>query len=102
MDGCMGKNFARYAFALALLAGIGLTSIQGCSSGQETQTTVTSTYPPTPDDPDASNPPNQPYTTTTTTTTSRPDSVLGATAHAVWTVVALPFRLVGDALGLIL
>lgn len=31
-----------------------------------------------------------------------PDSVLGATAHAVWTLVLFPFRVVGHTVGLIL
>lgn len=32
----------------------------------------------------------------------QPDSVLGATAHAVWTAVLFPFRVVGHTVGLIL
>jgi len=72
--------------------------LQGCSAGQtqtEQQTTTTRTDP---DDPDA--------TTTTTktdtqTNSAQPDSVLGATANAIGTVVAAPFRLVGDALEIV-
>jgi hypothetical protein len=49
--------------------------------------------------------PAQPQTTTTTTTETtkpqEPDSVLGAMAHAVGTVILFPFRLIGDAVGLI-
>jgi hypothetical protein len=70
-----------------------LLVFQGCASEQtETvrRTTMTSdTAPPST------------TTTTETTTSKKPDSVLGATAHAVGTVILFPFRLVGDALGLI-
>jgi hypothetical protein len=41
------------------------------------------------------------YGTTTYTTTSEPDSVVGSTAHAAGTIIAAPFRLVGDALSII-
>ncbi len=34
--------------------------------------------------------------------TDEPDSVLGASAHAVGTVILFPFRVVGDTLGLLL
>lgn len=40
-------------------------------------------------------------TTTTTTTTTEPDSVVGSTANAAGTIIAAPFRLVGDALSII-
>jgi len=40
-------------------------------------------------------------TTTTTTTTNQPDTVVGATADAAGTIVDAPFRIVGDALGVI-
>jgi hypothetical protein len=70
----------------------------GCAS-QETRTseTTTTTQPPDPS-------PTQPAetsqsTTTTTTKDSGHSSLLGATANFVWTVVALPFRIVGDVLG---
>jgi hypothetical protein len=70
-----------------------LLVFQGCASEQtETvrRTTMTrDTAPPST------------TTTTETTTSKKPDSVLGATAHAVGTVILFPFRLVGDALGLI-
>jgi len=65
--------------------------IQSCSD-QHSETTTTRTY-------DSSDPPAT--TTTTTTTNDEPDSVLGATFHAIGTVILFPFRLVGDALGLI-
>lgn len=40
-------------------------------------------------------------TTTTTTTSNQPDSVVGATADAAGTIVEAPFRIVGDALGIL-
>jgi hypothetical protein len=40
-------------------------------------------------------------TTTTTTTTNAPDSIVGSTAHAAGTIVAAPFEIVGDTLGII-
>ena len=42
-------------------------------------------------------------TTTTYTTTSDDDhdSVVGSTAHAAGTIIAAPFRLVGDALSIV-
>ena len=40
-------------------------------------------------------------TYTTTTTDDDHDSVVGSTAHAAGTIIAAPFRLVGDALGII-
>jgi hypothetical protein len=83
---------------------------QGCSSGERTTTTtsatradggaVTSDY----GGPQAGygQPPPSTITTTTTKESNEPDSVLGATTHAVVTIVMLPFRVVGDALGLII
>lgn len=63
----------------------------GCASDQQTRTVETTTQTQ----------PVQSSETTTTTTTDDPghSSLLGATANFVWTVVALPFRIVGDALG---
>jgi ABC-type oligopeptide transport system substrate-binding subunit len=87
--------------SLILMAGVVLVCLPvlpGCSTTQtEQQTTTTRT--------DSNNDPGSvsPNTTTTTTKTdtqsapSQPDSVLGATANAVGTVIAAPFRLVGDA-----
>jgi hypothetical protein len=66
--------------------------IQGCSSQSETTTTTTSEEP-------QSAPTT--VTTSTTTTSNEPDSVLGATFHAIGTIILFPFRLVGDAIGLI-
>jgi hypothetical protein len=40
-------------------------------------------------------------TTTTYTTTDDHDSVVGSTAHAAGTIIAAPFRLVGDALSIV-
>ena len=39
--------------------------------------------------------------TTTTTTDDDHDSILGSTAHAAGTIIAAPFRLVGDALSIV-
>jgi hypothetical protein len=66
--------------------------IQGCSTQSETTTTTTSEEPQ-----------SAPTTTvtTSTTTSNEPDSVLGATFHALGTIILFPFRLVGDAIGLI-
>ena len=67
--------------------------IQGCSSQSETTTTTTSEEP--------QSAPATTVTTSTTTTSNEPDSVLGATFHAIGTIILFPFRLVGDAIGLI-
>ena len=40
-------------------------------------------------------------TTTTTTTTNEPESVVGSTADAAGAIIAAPFEIVGDALGII-
>jgi hypothetical protein len=40
-------------------------------------------------------------TTTYTTTDDDHDSVVGSTAHAAGTIIAAPFRLVGDALSIV-
>jgi len=50
---------------------------------------------------DPGEPPVESTTTTTYTTTDQPDSVVGSTAHAAGTIIAAPFRLVGDALSVI-
>jgi uncharacterized lipoprotein NlpE involved in copper resistance len=80
-------------FALSLL-------LMGCAAEKTTTTTVTHTapLPPATDD---STPTSQTTTTTTKTTTDEPQSVLGATANAVGTVILFPFRVVGDTLELI-
>jgi hypothetical protein len=48
--------------------------------------------------------PDAPCETTvyTTNTTNEPDSIVGSTAHAVGTVIAAPFRIVGDVIDVIL
>ena len=46
-------------------------------------------------------PPVETTTTTTYTTTDDHDSVVGSTAHAAGTIIAAPFRIVGDALSVI-
>ncbi|MGA6970304.1 MAG: hypothetical protein WBY93_01650 [Candidatus Binatus sp.] len=65
--------------------------LQACSD-TSSQTTYTTTSAP-------GEPPET--TSTTTTTTDQPDSVVGATANAAGTIVAAPFRIVGDTLGVI-
>ena len=40
-------------------------------------------------------------TTTYTTTDDDHDSIVGSTAHAAGTIIAAPFRLVGDALSIV-
>jgi len=68
----------------------------GCAS-QQTKTTHSTTTTSTPSKPQAS-------TTTRTETTEqqqKPDSLFRATARAVATVILLPFRLIGDAVELI-
>ena len=76
------------------IALVGPAMLQGCSTHQETTTRET-----TVNNGDSDTPPST--TTTTTTTSDEPDSVLGATFHAVGTIILLPFRLVGDAISLI-
>jgi hypothetical protein len=78
--------------AIALTALIcGCPILQACSD-TSSQTTYTTTGAPG----------EAPATTTTTTTTTdEPDSVVGATANAAGTIVAAPFRIVGDTLGVI-
>ena len=79
--------------ATAALALCGTTMLAACSSHEETTTTVTR--------------PDYATESTVTTTTVRTDdeehhdSVIGATLHAVGTVILFPFRLVGDAISLL-
>jgi ABC-type oligopeptide transport system substrate-binding subunit len=73
------------AFLLASAA------LQSCAS-RETTYTTTEPY----GEPVAST-----TTTTYTTTESDHDSVVGSTAHAAGTIIAAPFRIVGDALSVI-
>ena len=69
----------------------GCVTLQSCAD-TTSQTTYTTAAP--------GEPPVE-TTTTTTTTDSQPDSVVGATANAAGTIVAAPFRIVGDTLGVI-
>jgi hypothetical protein len=69
--------------------------LQSCSDSSS-QTTYTTTS-----EPGYGYSPTETSTTTTTTTTNPPDSVVGATADAAGTIVEAPFRIVGDALGVI-
>lgn len=88
---------ARALSVLALAATLSFCiASQGCSS--QTETTVTRSDPAYSD---SAYPSSTSTTTTTTTTTDEPDSVLGATAHAIGTIILFPFRLVGDAISLI-
>jgi ABC-type enterochelin transport system substrate-binding protein len=80
------------ALSMALITPV---VIQGCSSQSETTTSTTTTS----EEPQAA--PTTTTTTSTTTTSNEPDSVLGATFHAIGTIILFPFRLVGDAIGLI-
>lgn len=96
----------------AAIVSCGLMLAQGCASGQKTTTVTTVTRANgaavTTDDVNGDTsvdpPPNQSGAVTTTTSTTQsnePDSVLGATAHAIGTIILLPFRVVGDILGAI-
>ena len=78
-----------------LMALITPVVVQGCSSQSETTTTTTTSEEP------PQSAPATTITTSTTTTSNEPDSVLGATFHAIGTIILFPFRLVGDAIGLI-
>ncbi len=86
------KKFGAF-IAIALLFSA-MEVFSGCAS-EQTKTVQSTTTTSTPAQPQATT------TTTETIDTKRPDSVLGATAHAVGTVILLPFRLIGDAVGLI-
>jgi hypothetical protein len=70
-------------------------TLQSCAdTSSETTYTTTTTDP------------GEPVERTTTTTTTRSDddhdSILGSTLHAVGTIIAAPFRLVGDAISIVL
>jgi hypothetical protein len=69
--------------------------LQSCSDTSSRTTYTTTSAPGEPPDEVAST------TTTTSTTNDEPDSVVGSTAHAAGTIIAAPFRLVGDALSII-
>lgn len=91
---------------LALVLVCAVPLMQGCGA-QNTETTtvkrttVTTNNPSYPNGATVAD--SGPTTTTTTTTRSddAPQSVLGATANAVETIILFPFRLLGDALGLL-
>ncbi len=92
----MSKRLRILATALCFLFAPLLSS---CSSHDETTTQRTVTTSPAYSDSTA--PPPATTTTTTTTTNDEPDSVVGSTLHAVGTIILFPFRLVGDAISLI-
>jgi hypothetical protein len=71
-----------------------LTACLALASCADT-TTRTTTYSSAPGEPPVET------TTTYSTTTDDHDSVVGSTAHAAGTIIAAPFRLVGDALSII-
>ena len=86
--------FSTITLGTVLCAGLAL---QSCSDTR-TETTYSSEpgY--------AGEAPVETRTTTTYTTTDdhdRHDSVVGSTAHAAGTIIAAPFRLVGDALSIV-
>jgi hypothetical protein len=81
--------------AIALTALLGMCPILQSCSDSSRQTTYTTTS-----EPGYGYSPAE-TTTTTTTTTNEPDSVVGATADAAGTIVEAPFRIVGDALGIL-
>jgi len=79
--------------ALTLSAALcGCLALQGCA---DTRTETTYSSAP------GEYPVETSTTTYTTTTTDDHDSVVGSTAHAAGTIIAAPFRIVGDALGTI-
>ncbi len=84
------KNTIISALGLSAIL-FGCLTLQSCAD-TTSQTTYTTAVP--------GEPPVE-TTTTTTTTDSQPDSVVGSTAHAAGTIVAAPFRIVGDTLGVI-
>jgi len=79
----------------SVLSTIGLSAMLcGCIALQSCADTRTeTTYSSAPGEP-----PMESTTTTTYTTTEDHDSVVGSTAHAAGTIIAAPFRIVGDAL----
>ena len=99
------KSIVSIAFVSAIF-GTCLT-LQSCAERTETTYSEPPYYSRTYNGPyytaynDTYWPPYSDTTTTYTTTTSEPDSVVGSTAHAAGTIIAAPFRLVGDALSII-
>lgn len=74
---------------------------QSCSTQEETKTVERTTTTDRNPEPQESTTITTTTRTTTETSEKEPDSVLGATAHAIGTVILFPFRLIGDALGLL-
>jgi hypothetical protein len=79
-----------------LLFGAGLF-LGGCAdqNSRTVEHTTTNTSPPSDDQQERNNSTTE--STTTTQSEEHHDSVLGATANAVGTIIAAPFRIVGDA-----
>ncbi|MGD0120011.1 MAG: hypothetical protein ABSD30_18230 [Candidatus Binatus sp.] len=86
----MNKSTIQAIGLAALLCACPL--LEACSDTSSQTTYTTSSAP---------GEPPETTSTTTTTTTDQPDSVVGATANAAGTIVAAPFRIVGDTLGVI-
>ena len=79
----------------SILSTIGLSAILcSCVALQSCATRTETTYESAPGEPPVE-------TTTTYTTTDDHDSVVGSTAHAAGTIIAAPFRIVGDTLSVI-
>ena len=104
----MKKSILSTIALSAVLCAGGLT-LQSCSDTrtETTYATPTYTYAGEPgyyaSEPGyyTSGAPVETTTTTTYTTTDDHDSVVGSTAHAAGTIIAAPFRIVGDVLGTI-
>ena len=81
----------------SIISTIGLSAILSACLALAScaDTTTQTTYSSAPGEPPEST------TTTYTTTTDQPDSVVGSTAHAAGTIIAAPFRIVGDTLSVI-
>lgn len=86
----------------SIITVIGLSSIfcaclmlQSCAETRSETTYTTTTT-------DSGEPVQHTTTTTTTTRDDDHDSILGSTLHAVGTIIAAPFRLVGDAVSIVL
>jgi hypothetical protein len=86
----MKKSIISVLGASAILCGC--VMLQSCAE-TTSRTTYTSESP--------GEPPVETSTTTTTTSTPDNDSIVGSTAHAAGTIIAAPFRIVGDTLGVI-
>jgi hypothetical protein len=87
------KNLTISAIAVSAIL-FACPLLQSCAD-TTSQTRYTTNY-----DPGYGN--SQTETTTTTTTTSdEPQSVVGATGNAAGAIIAAPFEIVGDTLGII-